>query len=136
MNCLRKRISDQRFLELIQKSLNAGYMHAGRHQTDIVGSPQGSVISPILANIFLHELDKFIEGLKAEFDYRGKQRNIRTSEAYKIGNLIARTKKKQTLDNTERKITLRKLGVCMRNVESKVVGAHTQKIKYIRYADD
>ncbi|GAK84669.1 retron-type RNA-directed DNA polymerase [Vibrio ponticus] len=61
MSTLRERIKDERFLNLIQKALNAGYMQFGRTLNSIVGTPQGSVVSPMLANIYLDKFDKWVE---------------------------------------------------------------------------
>jgi retron-type reverse transcriptase len=66
-------------MQLIRKSLNAGYFDFTVHKTDIVRIPQGNIISPILANIFLHELDKFIMDLKSKFDSK-VSRKRRSSE--------------------------------------------------------
>ena len=61
---LRKRISDERFLNLIHKSLKAGHFEFRISASSLSGTPQGSIVSPILANIYLHELDTFIEQLR------------------------------------------------------------------------
>lgn len=54
-----QRISDRRILKLIRQWLSSGIVEAGAvHETDM-GTPQGGVISPLLANIYLHEFDKF-----------------------------------------------------------------------------
>ena len=45
---------DRRVIRLIVKWLNAGVMDAGEWRDDLRGTPQGSVISPILANVYLH----------------------------------------------------------------------------------
>jgi len=56
---VRRRISDPRVLRLIEGWLKAGVMEEGRfHETNGVGTPQGGVISPLLANIYLHSFDK------------------------------------------------------------------------------
>lgn len=54
MNFIKKRIGDKRILRLIAKWLKTGYMEAGRQIRQDIGTPQGAVISPLLANIFLH----------------------------------------------------------------------------------
>ncbi|KAG6899696.1 hypothetical protein C0995_005195 [Termitomyces sp. Mi166 len=68
MSILNERIKDQRFLGLIRKALKAGYMEFRSYSHTVAGTPQGSIVSPILANIYLDKLDSFIANLKDEFD--------------------------------------------------------------------
>ena len=56
---LRKRIEDEAFLNLIWKFLKAGYMEQWTYNKTYFGIPQGSGCSPILANIYLNELDEY-----------------------------------------------------------------------------
>ena len=59
---LKRRVRDGVILRLIGKWLNAGVLEEGVHTTPEVGTPQGGVISPLLANIFLHYvLDEWFE---------------------------------------------------------------------------
>ena len=51
---LEHRVGDKRVIRLIIKWLNAGVMEDGEWRDDLRGTPQGSVISPILANVYLH----------------------------------------------------------------------------------
>ncbi|HEV2598621.1 reverse transcriptase domain-containing protein [Sphingopyxis sp.] len=73
LNLLRKRIDDERLIGLIGRMLKAGYMEDWRFHRTFSGTPQGGVISPILANIYLHALDEHMEAMKAGFD-KGKRR--------------------------------------------------------------
>jgi RNA-directed DNA polymerase len=61
LNCLRKRIRDERFIDVIRRMLKAGVMEMGRYQPTYSGTPQGGIASPILANVVLHELDCWME---------------------------------------------------------------------------
>ena len=61
LNCLRKRIRDERFIDLIRKMLQAGVMEGGRYSPTYSGAPQGGIVSPILSNIVMHELDGWME---------------------------------------------------------------------------
>lgn len=66
---MRKKIKDERFLRLIRKFLGAGYMDIDEVRKDsLAGTPQGGIISPILANIYLHELDEYVEQVRAELE--------------------------------------------------------------------
>jgi len=73
MELLKKRIEDTQFLTLIRKFLEAGYVEEWEYHRTYSGTPQGGIVSPILANIYLHELDEYMERKKQEFD-QGKQR--------------------------------------------------------------
>ena len=65
---LRKRIDDARFVGLIEGMLKAGCMDDWVFERTYSGTPQGGVVSPMLANIYLHELDQFMAEMKAGFD--------------------------------------------------------------------
>lgn len=57
LDIIGKRIRDFRFMKLLRTMLKAGYIEDWQHRPSLAGTPQGGVISPLLANIFLHELD-------------------------------------------------------------------------------
>ena len=67
INILRRRIDDEAFISLMWKFLKAGYMEQWQYHRTYCGTPQGSGISPILANIYLHELDMHMEEYKTAF---------------------------------------------------------------------
>jgi RNA-directed DNA polymerase len=74
MKLLGRRIKDKRILTLIWKFLRAGVMERGNLRNTMLGTPQGGIVSPLLANIYLHELDKYMERLT---DLPSKQRKQR-----------------------------------------------------------
>ena len=75
IDILRRRIKDEAFLSLMWKFLKAGYMEQWEYHKTYSGTPQGSGMSPILANIYLSELDAFMEEYKARFDTEPFKRN-------------------------------------------------------------
>jgi group II intron reverse transcriptase/maturase len=77
MKLLKKRIEDTQFLNLIRDMLNAGYIEDWQYHKTYSGTPQGGIVSPILANIYLHELDEFMELKKQEFDQGKARRSAR-----------------------------------------------------------
>lgn len=131
MQLLERRIQDQRFLELIRKALKAGYLISGNRETDIVGTPQGgSVISPILANIFLHELDVYVEQLKKAYDskiYRPRSKVSPWKYSYQL--------RKAKLIDSVRCREMKKYATL--SVDNKTVADHSSKrLMYVRYGDD
>ncbi len=89
---LRKRIKDERFLRLIRKFLNAGYMEDNQVHQSYSGTPQGGIISPILANIYLDQFDKYMAEFKKRFD-RGNKRAVNV-EYRKLSDKRIRLKRK------------------------------------------
>jgi len=65
---LRRRIDDEAFIALMWKFLKAGYMEQWRYNATYSGTPQGSGCSPILSNIYLGELDSYMDEYKRRFD--------------------------------------------------------------------
>jgi len=78
MKLLRKRIEDARLLNLIWSFLRSGVMERKLFKDTKLGTPQGGIISPLLANVYLHELDKHMEKYvcltQKERDRRRKER--------------------------------------------------------------
>lgn len=85
MNIIKERIKCEKTLELIKSGLEAGYIEFGKlHDNLGTGTPQGSILSPLLCNVFLHQLDEFMEELKLEFQ-KGTKRQ-RSVENTKLQN--------------------------------------------------
>lgn len=82
INILREKIEDEYFISLIWKFLKAGYIEDWTYKNTYSGTPQGGIISPILANIYLDKFDKYIEEYIREFN-KGKMRK-RNEEYRKI----------------------------------------------------
>jgi group II intron reverse transcriptase/maturase len=74
LRLLAQRIDDHRFVGLIGQMLKAGCLDDWVFERTYSGTPQGGVVSPILANIYLHELDTFMAEMKAGFDHGKKRR--------------------------------------------------------------
>ena len=61
MHILRENIRDNRFLRLIEGTLKAGYCEEWTYHPTFSGSPQGGIVSPILSNIYMDRLDRYVE---------------------------------------------------------------------------
>ena len=55
---MQERVSDQSVLKLLRAMLRAGVMSDGQVRRSVTGTPQGGVISPLLANVYLHRIDR------------------------------------------------------------------------------
>ena len=84
LNCLRKRIRDERFMDLVRKMLQAGVMENGQLTPTYAGAPQGGICSPILSNVVLHELDGWLEDKIGAnpAPQTAKERNARSKPEY------------------------------------------------------
>jgi group II intron reverse transcriptase/maturase len=143
VNILRKRIKDEKFISLIWKFLKAGFLDNWEYHRTISGTPQGSLISPILANIYLHELDKYMMMYKNCFD-RGRTRK-RNPEHRKLESQKYQLKSKVSpiwncltdLQKREYLLQIKKNEKEMMNVEPTLpFDTHFKRMHYIRYADD
>lgn len=137
LDIIGKKIKDARFLNVIRLFLKAGYMEDWKYHNTYSGCPQGGIISPILANIYLNELDRFVMKLKDSFDR--KTPYTLTPEYLDIQRQRANTRNKikRREDGPERDSLIEKyrvLGKVMRMTPAKL--CNDKKLKYVRYADD
>jgi len=132
MDLLRKKIRDERFLNLIWKLLRAGYFDMqGTAHDSLKGSPQGGLASPILANVYLHELDEKVQEIRRREERGDKKRT--NPEYRKLADRKARFVQK----GATRTKTFRELVRKIRKTPAVVVDDPTfLRIKYVRYADD
>jgi hypothetical protein len=130
MGILSKDIHDGRLLELIRRCLKAGYIEDWRYHLTYSGTPQGGVLSPLLSNIYLHELDAFVEDVLIPKYTRGCRRadnkayrnyHYRIKQAFQQGDIAL----------------ARKLRRERRKLPSKdTQDPNYRRLRYVRYADD
>lgn len=140
ISILRERISDERFLRLIRKFLNAGYVEDWKYNKTYSGTPQGGIISPILANIYLDKFDKYIKEYAAKFR-KGDRRSI-NPEYWRLNNKKNRLKQKlqKTSDEQMQKSYLYEIAQLSKQMLSTphkdAMDADFRRMQYVRYADD
>jgi hypothetical protein len=123
-------------MQLICKFLKSGYVDNWQYNKTYTGTPQGGIISPILANIYLHELDKIVIKLQAEF---AKPRKTQFTLKYNQFT-YQRLKLKKRIDESEgeeRDALLKDYKRIRAELMKTPSASQTDKvIKYVRYADD
>ena len=137
---MQERIADERFLRLIRKFLKAGYIEDWKYNITYSGTPQGGIISPILANIYLDKFDKYMKEYISRFD-KGKERAYNKEYCClntKTVNL--RKKWKAETDKTVKTELLAKIKA-MQEEKNKMpyrlpMDENYRRLKYVRYADD
>jgi len=140
---IRRRIKDEHFISLIWKFLKAGYLEDWQYNATYSGTPQGSGVSPLLANLYLHELDMYME----EYKRRGDKGNRRqTDRDYDRAQGTYRRRKEKysrlwsTLTEEEKKAAQREIKALRKRMLEHPANDPTdgdyRRIQYQRYADD
>lgn len=145
---LEKKIDDKRIIHIIRQMLKAGYAQDWKYNATWSGTPQGGVISPILANIYLHELDTFMEDMICQFN-KGERR--KDNPDYKklcrqmiiinreLRELRQKFKEGKPLNDARKEILRerREIQKKMRVINSRLhVDSEYRRLRYVRYADD
>lgn len=126
MKIIEDKILDRRFTNLIRKAIKAGYLEFKIYKNSITGTPQGSIISPILANIYLDKLDGFL--YKLSLDYTKGDRVKPNPEYTRLRYL------RNTADNSEKAKSIFKQ---MQKISyGNPMDNDFRRLTFVRYADD
>lgn len=129
LEILQKRIKDGRFLELIRRFLQAGYLERDIKYNTYSGTPQGGILSPILANIYLHELDHHVQEIVQREEKGEKKRGNPAYTHLCDKRIYAR--------RTGRKEAAQAYLKAMMKLPSKDPNdPNYVRVRYYRYADD
>lgn len=132
-----RKVKDARIAQLLHTLLKAGYLENWRYHNTLSGTPQGGIISPLLANIYLHELDQYMQTVKASFDQPSK--NKRTPEYLRTCTQLATLKSQlERADDPEQiKMLLeRRCEVRAQKLRTPSKLQIDKRLVYVRYADD
>ena len=144
INIVRRKIDDERFIQLIWKLLRAGVEINTKIERTKMGTPQGGILSPLLANIYLHELDEFITNLSTQTAGSTNSSRRENPEYKSIRGKIYRLRTKRTTSGVEKirptPETLKEIKALQkvqRTLPSKdQLDPNYKKVIYVRYADD
>lgn len=141
INILKRHIDDEKFIRLIWKFLKAGYLEEWKFFTTFSGTPQGGIISPLLANIYLNELDTHIDKFKATFDKGEKRKH--NPEWKRLDYQIRKRKKsidEKELSDEEIKTLKNEIKELLKERQKvkalEPMDENYRRIQYVRYADD
>jgi len=126
-----RKIKDERLMKLLKEMLEAGYMEDWVYKQSYSGTPQGGVISPILANIFMNELDSFIEETLIPKYTKGDAKERTPNPAYKQAyHARRRAERRHDLEEVKRQRAI------MQSLPTFVADEGYRRLRYVRYADD
>jgi group II intron reverse transcriptase/maturase len=130
LSILAEHIRDNRFLRLVRNMLQAGYLEDWHYNATLSGCPQGGVASPILSNIYLDRLDRFVETQLVPEYTKGKGRA--ENPAYKqVSDRMVRARRRYDLGR------VRELRQRLRTLpRGDTHDPGFRRLRYVRYADD
>ena len=140
INTLCERIEDERFIRLVRKFLNAGYIEDWKFQRTYSGTPQGGIISPLLANIYLDKLDKYIADYINNFDKGKNRKENKESRTIRARRERLINKVKTETDSNKRAELVKEYKA--NQAQSALIPSGNEmdenykRLKYVRYADD
>ena len=130
LEIIRRKVKDDRFLKLLKGMLEAGYMDEWIYHNTYSGTPQGGIISPLLANIVLNELDCVVEDVLIPEHTKGTRRKD-NPEYFKWHQKALKAKKKGKV--SEYQEYLKKQRACPVYMTN---DPNYSRLRYVRYADD
>ena len=139
LEILSEKIKDNRFIQVIRDFLKAGYMDNWVFHDTYSGAAQGGIISPLLMNIYMNELDKKIRELGSEFSANNTGQGFTINKEYtSIQNRLKRLKMLIANSSGDQRKTLLKEKVALvkrrRSIPCKTM--LDKRLYYVRYADD
>jgi group II intron reverse transcriptase/maturase len=130
LGILREKIRDNRFMRLIEYLLKAGYCQEWFYRPTLSGTPQGGIVSPLLANIYLDRLDRFVEKTLIPKYTRGKTRR-RNKEYVQADKRERRCRRQGNVEEARQwQKAKRRMPSCDQH------DPNYRRLRYVRYADD
>ena len=130
LSILSEKVHDQRFLRLMSNLLKAGYLEDWKFNATLSGVPQGSIIGPILSNLYLDRLDQFVEQKLLPIYNRGNRR-----KPYRpYMTMVNAARNKKLAGDYEGAKTLRRQAQRMPSRDPN--DSEFRRLWYVRYADD
>jgi group II intron reverse transcriptase/maturase len=130
LKILRENIHDEKFTQLVSELLEAGYLEDWKYYATLSGTPQGGVLSPLLANVYLDRLDKYVEQQLIPTHTKGKERRVNPAY-HSISDKASRARRK---GRTEEAKLLRQLQQQLPSFDPD--DPDFRRLRYVRYADD
>jgi len=130
LETLAEHIHDGRFIRLIRELLEAGYLEDWKYNTTLSGAPQGGILSPLLSNIYLNKLDKYVENTLMPKFTKGTARR-KNPEYQTCMRFMCKCKKEGKYAEANE---ARKKAQQMPSYDP--TDPNYRRLKYVRYADD
>jgi group II intron reverse transcriptase/maturase len=130
LDTLAEHFHDGRFLRLIHSLLKAGYLEDWQWNRTLSGAPQGSIIGPILSNIYLSKLDAFVEETLIPAYTRGDRRRANPQYSH-IDTTMQRKRRQGKMEEVKR---LERQRRALPSVDP--YDPNYRRLRYCRYADD